>query len=182
MLGCAQHFEKGIDMNEILDWAEKAGLENLKFRLQTCDTLAKDAGTTLTVLLAGLGATLAYAMKGAEESTSSALTVGAGAMAGWLMFVASVLICKCITTTPIWPPTNEPRNLYQKTYAWDDLREVELENLQKRIDQTAERNLHIAMWLDRVRLMAVASPLIFLAGAFLSWAVLGYAVRVVAAV
>jgi len=168
-------------MKELLDWAEKAALENLKFRLQTCEALAKDAGTTLTILLAGLGGTLAYAMKGAEASATSALTVGAGVMAFWLMIVAAVLIVKCIMTAPIWPPTNEPKNLYQKNYALDDLREVELENVQQRIEQTAERNINTAMWLDRVRLMAVASPLIFLAGVALSRVLLGCAVRVAAA-
>lgn len=167
-------------MSELLDWVEQSALENLKFRLQIRESLAKEAGNTLTLLLAGLGATMAYSIKGAEAGTSVAITLGSGTMALWLMATAATLIVKCIMTAPIWPPTNEPRNLYQKDFTLDALREVELANMQIRIDQTAERNQNIALWLDRVRLMTVASPLIFLAGVAVSTGLPALSVRVAA--
>ena len=45
-------------MNDLIDWAEKSGLENLRFRLQNAETLAKEASSTLTILLAGMGGSI----------------------------------------------------------------------------------------------------------------------------
>ena len=84
-------------MSDLLDWAEKSGLENIRFRLQNAETLAKEAVTTLTVLFAGMGAALAYGIKGlAAPHGLDALTVGAMGLAAWLMVLAGVLIAQCI--------------------------------------------------------------------------------------
>ncbi|MDP1586609.1 MAG: hypothetical protein Q8M07_02600 [Prosthecobacter sp.] len=153
-------------MSELIDWAERAGLENLKFRLQNSEALAKEASSTLTVLLAGVGGSLAYAVKGFERDVVSPLVVGAAAMSGWLMLAGCLLIVFCMLTTSLPAPTNEPKNLYQKTFAIELLREVELENIQERIEQTAARNHRVAAWLDRCRLLVITSPLIFVVAAF----------------
>ena len=147
-------------MKEMLDWAEKAGAENIKFRLQNAEILAKDASTMLTILLAGIGGALTYVIKGLEVRPISALTFGTGVFAAWLMFAAIVLMLQCIVTTALPAPTNEPKNLYQKEFDLDQLREVELRNLQERIAQTTARNHRVAAWLDRVRLLAIFSPVI----------------------
>jgi len=154
-------------MSDLLDWAEKAGMENLRFRLQNAETLAKEAGTTLTILLAGMGGALAYAIKGFEQPTPSTLAIGAAVLAAWLMAVGILLVVFCILTKPLQVPTNEPKNLYQKECRLEKLRELELENIQGRIEETTARNAAVAMWLDRVRLMALASPVVF---AIVAWA------------
>jgi hypothetical protein len=148
-------------MNELLDWAEKAGLENLQFRLQNAETLAKEAASTLVILLAGMGGAMAYAVKGFEQETPTALAIGAAALSVWLMIVGGLLVVFCMLTTSLPTPTNEPMNLYQKNFSLEAIREVELRNLQERIKQTAARNHRVAAWLDRTRLLALASPLIF---------------------
>ncbi|MCM2290347.1 MAG: hypothetical protein NDI67_15085 [Sulfuritalea sp.] len=148
-------------MKDLLDWVEKAGAENIKFRLQNAETLAKDASTTLTILLAGIGGSLAYAVKGFENPQIMPLTFGAAALSVWLTLAAVVLMVQCIVTTALPAPTNEPKNLFQKDYALEKLREVELANLQDRIFQITARNHRVAAWLDRVRLLAIASPLVF---------------------
>lgn len=152
-------------MADLLDWAEKAGLENIRFRLQNAETLAKDTSSTLTMLLAGMAGALAYAVKGFEVQPITQLVFGAAVLSAWLMLIATLLMVKCILTTSLPAPTNEPKNLYQKEFALDLLREVELRNLQERIVQTTARNHRVAAWLDRVRLSAVASPLVFLLAA-----------------
>jgi hypothetical protein len=68
-------------------------------------------------------------------------------------------------TTSLPAATNEPMNLYQTGYGIDALREVELKNLQDRIEQTTARNHRVAAWLDRIRLLALASPVIFVIAA-----------------
>lgn len=155
--------------NDLLEWVEKAGQENLRFRLQNSETLAKEAAWTLTVLMAGMAGSLAYAAKGFEQSPPTSLAVGAGVLAMWLMIAGFMLVIFCMLTTSLPAPTNEPKNLYQKDFPLEAIRQVELRNLQERIEQTAARNHRVAAWLDRCRLLALASPLVFAIAAFV-WA------------
>lgn len=157
-------------MSQLLDWAESAGLENLKFRLQNSETLAKDASTTLTMLIAGIGGTLAYVVKGLEAPQITAITYGLAALSLWLMIVATLLIVKCILTTSLETPTNEPKNLYQKDYDIELLRVVELDNIQLRIDRTTIRNAKVANWLDNCRIALVLSPVVFVVVTIVAWA------------
>lgn len=156
-------------MKDLLDWVENAAQSNLSFRLQIAEQLAKDANTTMTIILAGLGATLAYAIKGFENATFSPVLIGATVLAVWLAGVGSMLTLKCLLTRPLSPPTNEPKNLYQKQFTLEALRETELKNIQQRIEEVTARNCHVAKWLDRARLAALASPIVFLAFASLAW-------------
>ncbi len=156
-------------MKELLDWTEKAALENMKFHLQNADNLAKEASTTLTVLLAGLGAALAYTLKAFDVGAVTSITAGATGLTLYLTALCGLLVFKCMKIEPIPAPTNEPRNLYQKDFSLEALREVELSNTQERINQAVSRNDGTTAWLNRVRVMAVVSPIIF-AAVSLSWA------------
>jgi len=55
-------------MSELLDYVKKAGAENLEFSLQNAETLAKEANTTLAVLLAGMGGAMAVAAIEVEQA------------------------------------------------------------------------------------------------------------------
>ncbi len=156
-------------MNSLIDWVEHAALENLRFRLQNAETLAKEAASTLTVLIAGIGFSFAYAIKGYGQTDLTALTIGISALFAWLMLAGCLLIINCMLSASLPTPTNEPKNLYQKDFELDKLREVELSNIQDRISQATNRNHRISAWLDRVRLMVIASPIIFFIAA-LVWA------------
>jgi hypothetical protein len=160
-------------MSDVLDYAEKAGTENMKFRLQNAEALSKEANTVLTVLLAGTGGAMALAIKGFEQPgpIPTPMTIGAAGLAVWLMIVAALLIIYCMLSTDLPAPTNEPLNLYQPDFDLNSIRIVELKNLDERIKQVAKRNHRVAAWLDRVRLCAIASPLVFLTIA-LAWAAL----------
>lgn len=148
-------------MTELLDWTEKAALDNLKFHLQNADNLAKEASTTLTVLLAGIGGAIAYTLKGFDSGVATAATIGAGGLTLYLTVLCVLLVFKCMKIEPIPAPTNEPRHLYQKSFDLNVLRELELDNMQERIDQAVRRNDGTTAWLNRVRVMAVLSPVIF---------------------
>lgn len=152
-------------MSDVLEYAEKAGLDNLKFRLQIAETLAKEANSILTILLAGIGGALALSVKGFELPFPqvSAMTIGLAGLAAWLMIVAGILVVFCMLSMDLPAPTNEPLNLYQPEFELSDLRIVELRNLDQRIKQVTARNHRVAAWLDRVRLLAITSPLVFLA-------------------
>ncbi len=152
-----------------IDWVEKSGKENLHFRLQNAETLAREAQQTLTVLLAGTGAALAYVVKTLESGMPTAVGVGVAALAIWLMLASGVLVIKCIISRDLPVPANEPDNLWQEGWSEEMDRMGELKGIQIRIGQVRERNRAVAYWLDRVRLMSVGSPLIFVIAAA-AWA------------
>jgi hypothetical protein len=149
-------------VDEKIDWVEKQAAENLKFRLQNRETLAKEANNLLAILLAAIGAIVAFAIKNSSEGQITPLLIGAISMTGWLMLIATILVLKCIMTSTLIPPGNEPRNLLLDGYTLEQLKKFELDNVQNSIDQTASRNQNIAYWLDKARLSAVASPLVFI--------------------
>lgn len=151
---------------KLLDWAEKAGLESIKLHHQAADDLGKEATTTLTVLLAGAGGALAYSAKAIDGGGASPLAVSSGAACVWLFVLCAILVQKCLKVRDIAAQINEPLNLFQPEYDLDALREVELKNLQERINQVRERNEKTAYWLNGVRLAAIATPAV---GAIAWW-------------
>ncbi|MEW8072926.1 MAG: hypothetical protein AB2826_21120 [Candidatus Thiodiazotropha sp.] len=155
-------------MTDLLTYAETAGLENLRFRIQNSEVLAKEAASTLTIILAGMGGSLAFAANGLEQTMPSSLTIGAAALALWLMFVGCLLVVFCMLTTELQAPTNEPDNLYQTGYSVEEIRRAELNNIQDRIKLATARNRRVAGWLDRCRLLSLVSPVIFAIPAFFS--------------
>lgn len=144
-----------------IEWIEKAGQENLRFRLQNAETLAREAQQTLVVLLAGMGAALAYSIKVLESGALTPAGGGAVVVTLWLMGVAALLVWQCIVTRPLPVPANEPDNLWQEGWTEEMDRMAELTGLQQRIDQARARNAAVANWLDRARLLAIATPLVF---------------------
>jgi hypothetical protein len=156
-------------MSDKLDWIEKQAAENLKFRLQICETLAKDANNLLTVLIAAIGAVVAYAINSVSDDNLNMLSIGAIAMTAWLMLVATGLVVKCIVTTDLMPPGNEPKNLSLNGYSLEQIRKFELDNVQNSINHVAIRNQNTVYWLDKARLAAVASPIVFILAAAVFW-------------
>lgn len=153
-------------------WAEHRSDENLKHLLASGDMLLGQANTLLSLLLAGIGGALAYAMRLAEPVPASPAAWGAAAVATWLMVVAVVLIYRCIATRLTQVPYNEPRNMYKPALnlSADEIRGFEMEGVQIRIDSTRARNSVVAFWLDACRYAAAATPMVF---ALTIWVVAG---------
>ena len=63
------------DWPKTLEWIEKQAQESLKARFATADIVAKEAQTTLTVLLAGVGGSAAYAAKIFEPGVAVRISV-----------------------------------------------------------------------------------------------------------
>jgi len=160
-------------MEKLIDWVEKNALENLRFRLQNAETLAKDASSTLTWVLAAMGGTLAYSVKGLEDGSLAPLIAGTLSASLWLAICAGLLVIRCIQTRELVAPTNEPSNIFQPEHSLDDLRRAELRNIQERIELATARNRTVAYWLDKCRLMLTFTPLVFLAG-YACWVVVDH--------
>jgi hypothetical protein len=158
--------------DDALKWIEGAAIENMKGKHSTADVLAKEASVTLTVLLAGIGGTISYAVSGL---TSANVSLTAWASLGtclYLMGLAAWLVRDCMLVEPIPAVYNEPRNLLR--YATDPLanqRKAELDRLQSRIDEAYERNEKVASALNNIRLSAVGAPVLFGACLLLAFAV-----------
>ncbi|MFP3567321.1 hypothetical protein [Paraburkholderia sp. SIMBA_030] len=155
-------------MSDLLDWVEQTAIENLKSHHACADVIAKDAATTLTVFLAALGGGLAYAAKALELHSVNWLSVGAIVFTGWFLILSLLLVRNCLMFRAMPSIYNEPRNLYQPAYSLDQLKEAEVEGMQRRIDMAAKSNAGVVVWLNRLRLAAAASPIVFIAAAFVA--------------
>ena len=152
-------------INKKIEWVEKQAAENLRFRLQNCEILAKEANSLLTILLTAIGAMVAYSIKTFPENSVPDLLLGAIITTIWLMLIAVILVVKCVVTSEITPTGNEPNNLLLDDYSLEEIRKFELDNVQESINKVSLRNKKTAYWLDLCRKAAIASPLLFILGA-----------------
>lgn len=141
-------------MTTVLDWAEKAGIENMKDHVRNADIIQKQANTLLTILLSGAGAALYFGL-GHEELRIASLTVSF-----WLFGIASFLTLKCLWFDDFPSVWNEPEHLYQRGYTLKQLRQYELQNLQNRIKKAVKLNSVKSERLNKCILWACLTPII----------------------
>ena len=149
-------------MNTVLDFAEKAGIENLKERAKNGELIHKEASSLLTLFLSGAGAALFFA---ANQGPLSGVFL---LVSFWLFGVALILTLKCLMYGNYPAVWNEPKNLNQEGYELDQIRIFELENIQERIGMATELNFTKSSWLNKCILLAGVTPII----ALISWLVL----------
>jgi hypothetical protein len=154
--------------SERLDWVEKAALENIKGHIKSAEDMKRESNGALTVILAGAAGSLAYAAKFLEAPSQMDLAVAFGALAFYLFALGATLVHRCLRIGEFPPPTNEPAHLNQKQYSVNRLREVELRNMQRRIEAAAAINESTAGRLNRIWMAATASPLVAAIAFFLS--------------
>jgi hypothetical protein len=148
------------------EWVEKAAIENLKGRRETADVLAKEAQTTLTVLLAGAGGAWAYAVK-LLDSAATRGGVAALVAAAWLTLLAMLLVWWCMRIQPIPAIYNQPSKLLERPNSGESFEEWrlgELHGIQARIDKAVARNGLYAKRLNRIRVLATLTPVLALLG------------------
>lgn len=151
-----------------IDWAEKAGMENLKGRIASGDALLSHANQLLTILLTGMAGALAWGVR-IFSPGAGPVEWGAAAVSAYLALLACLLVQRCIATRLTQTLHNEPKNVYRPDLNLSELeiRTFELENVQARIEATKTRNQRVAWWLDACRFAAAATPLIFAATALI---------------
>ncbi|VVE13018.1 hypothetical protein PCA20602_02735 [Pandoraea capi] len=150
-----------------IDWIEKAAVENFKAHQSATEAIEKQCTTTLTVFFAGIGGGLAYGAKALELHHWTWLSIGTLTFTAYIVVLAGLLICGCMTIGEYPQLHNEPGNLLNvpSQYSFEQIRVFELENMQSRIQQAIDRNAKVADRLNWIRLAAIASPLIFIASA-----------------
>jgi hypothetical protein len=158
-----------------LDYVEQQANANMQFHLDNLTSLKKEADGTLKILFLILSGTTGYTIKLLEGGRIDWAFV-VGSVTAYLIFVAIYLTVKCLKTGDVQAPTNEPKNLLLKTTnneKSEELRKLELENLQDRIKLNRERNVCLGKHLNAARLMVCYSPLAFVA----SWIIFYVAAR-----
>jgi hypothetical protein len=157
-----QVLEKTPHSSEVLAWVEEAAIENMAGKHKTAEWIAQQASLTLTVLLAALGGSLTFAAK-LFEPNPSAVSKGAAVLCIYLALVAVFLVRRCLMVEPIDAIHNEPKNLLSfPGKPLDELRRMELDAVQERIESARERNEFGASVLNRTRLMlAAGAPIVF---------------------
>lgn len=141
-------------MTTVLDWAEKAGIESLKEHVNNRDLILKETNALLTLLLSGAGAALYFGMQHGE------IRLAAIVVSFWLFGVAAILSLKCLMFGDYPAVWNEPKNLNQKNYELDQLREYELENLQTRIRDARTLNITKSAWRNKCIFATCSTPVI----------------------
>lgn len=149
-------------MTELIEYAEKAGFDNMRERIEVAGTIQREANTVMALLLAGAGAALALAARG--EGANAGLTGAAIAVCLYLFSLAALLNWKCLGLIAYPACCNVPKNLNKPEYKLEQIRLWELENLQARIDQAIVINEQRSGWLNRCRYAAALTPIIAIVG------------------
>lgn len=149
----------------IVEWAEKSGIENLKARYATSELLAKDAQSLLTVILAGVGGSLAFGLRVFDTWPPKASDVGAAVVCLYLICVGARLVHQGMKFKPYPSVHQSPENLVNddnRGFSLHEMRLAELGNITERIDKATEINDGRAKLLNSVKTMALLTPLVFL--------------------
>lgn len=149
---------------ERFEYIERAGIENMRERIENATALQREAHNTLLLLLAGAGAALGFVATGPRPV--SALTVAAFVVSLYLFLVAGHLVARCMMVEAFPAGFNEPRHLNRPDLSLDDIRQIELANLDARIAQAAAILKRRSGALNLTRLLAIATPLV---GGFAWW-------------
>lgn len=152
------------DWSKVFEWAEHSGMENLKEHHEAGNLIASQASTTLTILLAGVGGSLAYAVN--VSSPLAGLPIAAAWLCSYLVLLAVLVALKCLHVGDAPPVHNHPKHLAVRGHSLDALREAEIKNIELRIAALSGRNAVRARWLNGLRMMAALAPLVFGAALF----------------
>jgi len=144
----------------LLDYAEHAGIENLRTRIEVSDALRREANTTLALLLAGAGTALTVATGAGYQRPALAVSL-------YLFGLGALVVLKCLRFGMYPALWNEPDHLNKPEHSLDDVRRWELQNLQNRITDAISINSARAHWLNGIRLAAAVTPLVGLVAWFL---------------
>jgi len=145
---------------EKLNWIENAAIENMKSRQENIDQITTESHITLTIAFSAIGVVFAYAIQNAD--TDKSIFFAGLVTTAYLIFAAWYLVSNCLIQGEFPSVHNEPKNLSQEGYTLAELREFELINIQKRIDDACAIIVRRSNSLNNVRKAIAAFPIISL--------------------
>lgn len=161
---------------DLLDYVEAEAKVSAEFQIACRDAVLKEVNTTVAGLFGGGVGAMAYAVALSEKP---AMVWAAWGMAGsgvYLLAIALGVVVLCLRTQAVWPPANDPGLLLDAdelrgvgdAVGLEALRRANLFSKQRSIERNRAANARVALSLDRLRLAALAVPLVFIAAAVAS--------------
>lgn len=156
----------GSSKQKLMDYANEEAMINAQFQIECADSLQKSSGSLFTVLLSGAGGGLALSVSLFQAEAAIWLWFGVAAVSVYLFGIAAIIAYYCLQAQDLYPPANEPGNIYKAENlqrGLDATLEALLASKQRCIDWNIERNARIALWFNRASLLATGTPLVFVA-------------------
>lgn len=150
-------------MDEQLRFALDQGMTNLRDRFDVAAMIQREANTTLALLLAGGAASLG-GVYGALARTAW-LAAACVVVALWLFWLAYRVVSGVLTFDAYPSLGNVPKNLDHPGFDLDAVVRGELLRIQVADDRANDINTKRSKCLNRVRILAAATPLIAVVGA-----------------
>lgn len=149
---------------ERLKWAEEHGLKNLQEKFTTADNMSKEAQTSLTYILTGMGGTFIYILPGLEKKLDM-LLFGTIILCLYFALLGIYLARKTFFISDYPSPYQEAKNLIDKPeLSLDEIRHGEILNMTDRLNESQIWIKNKAKAINNVRLAILLSPLAFIAG------------------
>lgn len=145
---------------DVRAWALSEGYANLQQHIDGAAVIAAQAASTVTLLLAGIGGALAFAVRVVEPGAGP-VAWGAAAVCGYLALLVALLLHTNIRLDEVPMLHNQPESLLAPNATLEQLHMGELVNLEMRIRTQAAINNQRARALNWVRGLAAACPLVF---------------------
>ena len=150
-----------------LKWAEENGLKNLQEKFTTADNMCKEAQTTLTYVLAGMGGTFVYILPGLERKLDT-LLFGTIILCLYFVSLGIYLVRKTFLISDYPSPYQEAENLLDRPdLSLDELRHGEILNMTERLEKSQGWIEKKTKAINRVRIALVVSPVPFVVGCIL---------------
>lgn len=157
---------------KLVEYAEQEAKINAQYQIDCADSLQRSSSTLFTLLLSGAGGGLALSVSLFGNHSPQWLWLSVAAVSVYLFAIAGMLAYFCLQAQDLYPPANEPLNLYNDKnllLGFYETRESELSSRQRCIDRNIERNNNVAYWLNEASLYATLTSLAFIAVAFFAY-------------
>lgn len=146
---------------ERLKWAQEEGLKNLQEKFTTGDNMNKEAQTTLTYILTGMGGTFALMSKGLEAPLTG-LVFANVALFVWFSVLGFFLVALTMRIGAFPAPYQDPQNiLVRPDLSIDQMRSASVTEMEKRIasaQRWIRRKSRVINW---IRGLLLGSPVVF---------------------
>lgn len=150
---------------ELVKFAEREAKINAAFQIECADSLEKASNTLFAVLLSGGGGGLALAVSLFEKGVDDWLWGSVAITCVYLFAIAAVVAIGCLQAQDMYPPANDPKNLFNENnveLGIIETRKNELKSRQFCIDKNRERNGKVAWWLNQANHYATITPVFFI--------------------
>jgi len=156
---------------KLIEYAEQEAKINAQYQIDCADSLQRSSGALFTILLTGAGGGLALSVSLFENGSVQWLWLSVAAVSVYLFAVAGVIAYFCLQAQDMYPPANEPLNIFNDKNlqrGFSETRESELASRQRCIDRNIARNNSVAYWFNKASIFVTMTPVFFMFVAFFS--------------